>query len=164
MSKMSSEESQDSRQRLQAPIDRNRSVGAAMEQIQMPAQIREALITHSRFCHPEEACGLLAIDRNGHLRMVYATTNVERSQVRFTVSPREHYGAIRHAENRGWSIGGSFHSHPNSAAFPSARDISGALDPSWLYLVIGMGDEFPEVRGFRILEYMVDEVALLDVP
>ncbi|MCP3975032.1 MAG: M67 family metallopeptidase, partial [bacterium] len=126
-------------------------------------QIREALVVHSHFCRPEEACGLLAVDGDGRLRMAYATTNVERSRVRFTVSPREHYGAIRHAENQGWSIGGSFHSHPNSAAFPSARDIAGALDPDWLYLVVGMGNGFPEIRGFRIREYMVDEVALLEV-
>ncbi len=95
--------------------------------------------------------------------MAYATTNVERSRVRFTVSPLEHYGANRHAENQGWSIGGSFHSHPTSAAFPSARDIAGALDPDWLYLVVGMGNGFPEVRGFRIREYMVDEIALLEI-
>jgi proteasome lid subunit RPN8/RPN11 len=96
--------------------------------------------------------------------MAYATTNVERSRVRFTVAPREHFGAIRHAERNGWSIGGSFHSHPDSAAFPSARDISGALDPEWLYLVVGMGGGFPELRGFRIREYLVAEVALLEVP
>ena len=134
-----------------------------MEQIEVPAQISEAMVAHARFCHPEEACGLLAIDDVGLLRMAYPTTNVERSRVRFTVSPREHYAAIRHAESRGWSIGGSFHSHPDSAAFPSARDISGALDPNWLYLVVGMGNGFPEVRGFRIREYIVDEVALLEV-
>lgn len=135
-----------------------------MERIEIPSQIRRALVAHARFCHPEEACGLVAVDDVGRLRMAYATTNVERSRVRFTVSPREHYGAIRHAESRGWSIGGSFHSHPDSAAFPSARDIEGALDPGWLYLVVGMGNGYPEVRGFRIRGYMVDEVSLREVP
>jgi [CysO sulfur-carrier protein]-S-L-cysteine hydrolase len=135
-----------------------------MEQIAVPGQIREALLAHARFCHPEEACGLLAVDAQGQLRMAYATTNAERSRVRFTVSPQEHFGAIRHAESRGWSIGGSFHSHPESAAFPSSRDVEGALDPGWLYIVIGMGNGFPEIRGFRIREYMVDEVTLREVP
>jgi proteasome lid subunit RPN8/RPN11 len=80
------------------------------------------------------------------------------------VAPPEHYGAIRNAEGLGWAIGGSFHSHPESAAFPSARDIAGALDASWLYLVVGMEGGFPEVRGFRIREMKVDEVVLREVP
>jgi proteasome lid subunit RPN8/RPN11 len=134
------------------------------EQIDVPAQISEGIIAHVRFCLPEEACGLLAVDATGRLRMAYATTNVERSRVRFTVAPREHFGAIRNAEGRGWSIGGSFHSHPESAAFPSATDIASALDPSWLYLVVGMAGGYPELRGFRIRGMGVDEVKLREVP
>jgi proteasome lid subunit RPN8/RPN11 len=135
-----------------------------IEQVDLPGQIRRAIIAHAEFCLPEEACGLLAVDELRRLRMAYATTNVERSAVRFTVDPREHYRAIRSAEARGWTIGGSFHSHPESSAFPSARDIEGALDPSWLYVVVGMGNGFPDLRGFRIRESTVDEVTLRGVP
>lgn len=134
-----------------------------IEHVDLPGQIRRAIVAHARFCMPEEACGLLAVDEQRRLRMAYPTTNVERSAVRFTVDPREHYQAIRSAEARGWRIGGAFHSHPESAAFPSARDIAGALDPSWLYLVVGMGDGFPDLRGFRIRESKVDEVMLREV-
>jgi [CysO sulfur-carrier protein]-S-L-cysteine hydrolase len=137
---------------------------AVMEQVGLPAQIRSAIIAHAEFCMPEEACGLLAVDKTGRLRMVYAMTNIERSSVRFTVAPGEHYGAIGNAERRGWVIGGSFHSHPQSTAFPSARDIAGALDPSWLYLVLGMTGDYPDLRGFRIREMKVDEVALREIP
>jgi proteasome lid subunit RPN8/RPN11 len=134
------------------------------EQIDIPAQISEAILTHARFCLPEEACGLVAVDGSGRLRMAYATTNIERSRVRFTVAPREHFGAIRNAEGRGWSIGGSFHSHPESAAFPSATDIASAFDASWLYFIVGMADGYPELRGFRIRSMRVDEVELREVP
>jgi [CysO sulfur-carrier protein]-S-L-cysteine hydrolase len=135
-----------------------------MERFEIPSQIRQAIYAHAEFCLPEEACGLLAFDNAGRMMMAYATTNVERSRVRFTVAPRDHFGAIRNAEDRGWRIGGSFHSHPESAAFPSASDIAGALDPSWLYLVIGMATGLPELRGFRIREMKVDEVMLREVP
>jgi proteasome lid subunit RPN8/RPN11 len=134
-----------------------------MERVEVPSQIRQAIYAHAEFCLPEEACGLLAFD-DGRMVMAYATTNVERSRVRFTVAPREHYGAIRNAEGRGWQIGGSFHSHPESAAFPSASDIAGALDPSWLYLVIGTANGLSELRGFRIRGVEVDEVVLREVP
>ncbi len=133
-----------------------------MERFDIPVEIHEAMVAHSLFCFPEEACGLVAIDGDHSVRMVYATTNVDRSPVRFTVSPREHFGAIQHAERNGWTIAGSFHSHPESSAFPSARDISGALDPDWLYLIVGMGDGAPDVRGFRIRDFEVAEVLLLE--
>ena len=134
------------------------------EQVQVPVQIHDAMVAHARFCFPEEACGLLAVDDSGVLRMAYATTNVDRSRVRFTVSPREHYGAIRHAERNGWSIAGSFHSHPESPAFPSGRDIEAALDPNWLYFIVGLGNGYPELRGFRIRDFHVAEVGLLEIP
>lgn len=135
-----------------------------MEQVLVPTQVREAMVSHAKSCLPEEACGLIAVNDDGAIQFAYPATNVDRSRVRFTVAPSEHFAAIKDAENRGWTIGGSFHSHPESAAFPSARDVEGALDPSWLYLVVGMVNGYPEIRGFRIREYMVDEVALREVP
>ncbi len=128
------------------------------EVLDLPGQIYEAILAHAQFCFPEEACGLIAVDSDQELRMAYATTNVDRSRVRFTVSASEHFGAIRHAERQGWSIAGSFHSHPDSAGFPSARDIDGALDPDWLYVIVGLGDELPDLRGYRIRDYQVSEV------
>jgi proteasome lid subunit RPN8/RPN11 len=131
----------------------------AFEHVLIPPQVHEAMIEHARFCYPEEACGLIAFDHAGSIRMAYATTNVDRSRVRFTVAPREHYGAIKHAERHGWMIAGSFHSHPESPAFPSGRDIEGALDPEWLYVIVGLSDVMPEVRAFRIRDYRVTEVS-----
>jgi proteasome lid subunit RPN8/RPN11 len=134
------------------------------EMIAIPSQIHEAMVAHAQYCFPEEACGLIALDGDQMLRMVYATTNVDRSRVRFTVSAAEHFGAIQHAERQGWTIAGSFHSHPQSPAFPSARDIAGALDPEWLYVVVGLGDDHPELRGFRIRDQQVSEVAWRETP
>lgn len=101
---------------------------------------------HARFCAPEEACGLLAIDEAGVVRMVYCCTNVEASPLRFTVDPEEHLNAWRHADARGWDIGGVFHSHPRAEAWPSPTDIERAPDPMWWYVIVG-GDG---VRAFRI--------------
>ncbi|MEA2001379.1 MAG: M67 family metallopeptidase [Actinomycetota bacterium] len=135
-----------------------------MEAVPLPGQIHDAMIAHARFCLPEEACGLMAVDHEGAIRMVYATTNVVRSPVRFTVSPNEHFGALRHAERQGWVIAGSFHSHPDSAAYPSASDVAGALDPTWLYVIVGMGNGGPVLRGFRIRGSKVSEIVFWESP
>jgi len=128
------------------------------EVVPIAGQVRDAMVAHAHFCLPEEACGLMAVDDGGTIRMVYATTNVDRSAVRFTVSPNEHFRAIRHAERQGWAIAGSFHSHPASAAYPSATDVAGALDSEWLYVIVGMGNGAPDVRGFRIADSKVSEI------
>jgi len=128
----------------------------------LPPQIREAMIAHARFCAPEEACGFLATDTEGRLRFAYCLTNVEASPTRFTVEPTEHFRALQHAESRGWELGGVFHSHPVGPAFPSKTDIESALEPDWLYVIVGLGrpEGGPEVRAFRISHGRVEEVSL----
>lgn len=113
-------------------------------------QIVEAMVAHARFSFPEEACGLLAGDLGGHVRMVYCLTNVDHSPQRFTVAAHEHYSAWRHAESYGWDLIGVFHSHPNSAAVPSPFDVAGALDPTWIYAIVGPVTGDIEVRTYRI--------------
>jgi len=92
----------------------------------------------------------LAVDAGGEVRVAYCLGNVERSSTRFTVDPDGHFAALCHAEGNGWQIGGAFHSHPRSAAAPSRTDVAGALDPDWVYLIVGLGGGTSEVRGWRI--------------
>ncbi len=138
-----------------------RILGLVEEQppVAIPPQIEAAVIAHARFTFPEEACGLFAFDAAGALRMAYCLTNVERSQYRFTVDPNEHYRAWRHAERNGWEIGGAFHSHPFTAPYPSSTDIAGALDPTWIHVIVGLADpEIPEIGVFRIVAGDVSEL------
>jgi proteasome lid subunit RPN8/RPN11 len=124
----------------------------------IPDQIREAMLVHAHNCHPMEACGLLA-GRGSDLRMAYPLTNTQGSETAYTVDHTEHYRALKHAESRGWELIGVFHSHPSSAAYPSPTDVRLALDPQWLYLIIGM-ERGPEIRGFRIEAGRISEEEL----
>ena len=117
--------------------------------MELPAQVRDAIVAHARTAFPDEACGLLAVDGAGAVRMVYCLTNSDPSPTRFSVDPDEHFGALLHAEHAGWAIGGVYHSHPVSPAYPSPTDVAGALDPDWLYVIVGPARR-PQVRGFRI--------------
>lgn len=129
------------------------------ESVVLPGQIREAIVRHADFCAPAEACGLLASDAAG-LRMAFALTNTDASPVQYTVAPEEHFGALQFAERRGLTISGSFHSHVASSPVPSAADVAGALDPEWLYLILGhLGSQ---LRGYRIKEGAVQEVRIVE--
>jgi proteasome lid subunit RPN8/RPN11 len=127
--------------------------------------IRSEIVGHARAGHPEEACGLLAVDGDGRVRRAYCLANVDRSPISFTVDPDQHYASLVDAESNGWSLGGSFHSHPRTAAVPSQTDIFRALEPDWVYLIIGLADlETPELRGWWIRTGVAVEEPIEVVP
>jgi proteasome lid subunit RPN8/RPN11 len=116
----------------------------------LPQDVYRAMTRHAHRCLPEEACGLVAFDPGGQITEAFCLTNLDHSPSAFTVDPGEHFQSLDEAERRGWVIGGSFHSHPRSAAAPSRTDVERALEPEWLYLIIGRVTEVPEVRAWRI--------------
>ena len=134
---------------------------AAME---IPAEIREAMVAHAAVCLPDEACGLLAADGSVGLCKVYCLGNVTASPTTYTLDPGEHFRALRHAEARGWRLAGVFHSHPRGPAVPSPTDAAQAFEPEWLYVVVSLEEPAaPEVRGFWIRSGLVAEEPLLMV-
>lgn len=134
----------------------NRS-GDVPTTVGLPGQIHDAMVAHARFAYPEEACGLVAGDGQGRLRMVYCLTNIEHSATSYTVDPTEHFRAWQHAVSSGWDLLGAFHSHPHSPAYPSATDVRLAAEPDWIYFIVGPAGE---VRGFYLRDGTIDEATL----
>lgn len=112
--------------------------------VHLPDHLRRQIIDHCLAELPNEACGLLAVSQ-GQVVAVYPTSNVDASPTSYTVSPKDHYTALTEAESRGWDIGGVYHSHPNGSATMSATDLERALEPDWLYVVVGMAGSGPEL-------------------
>lgn len=115
---------------------------------------------HALNCLPFEACGLLAIDEEGRIRMSYPLTNAVASPSAFTVEPREHFGAVMHAERRGWAIGGVFHSHPGGTAELSPTDLDQPHAPEWVHVVAGFVPHL-HLRVWRIAGGRPLEVPIL---
>jgi proteasome lid subunit RPN8/RPN11 len=95
----------------------------------------QAIISHYRESLPLECCGLLA-GRGPEVTFVYPLTNALSSAVSFSIAPREHYGALRHAEANGWEMIGAFHSHPAGPVGPSSTDMALAYERDWVYLIV----------------------------
>jgi proteasome lid subunit RPN8/RPN11 len=91
---------------------------------------------------------------------VYTTGNQDDSPTGYTVPPEEHFAALREAESKGWELSGVFHSHPQGSAKPSMVDVAAALDPGWVYLVVGIR-QAPEIRAWRIQQKEIEEVSLI---
>lgn len=126
------------------------------ERLRIPDDVREAILNHASNCAPNECCGLVASDEDGQISFAYPLTNCEPSPISYTVDPEEHFAALQHAESRGWTLSGAFHSHPKGPATPSVIDVQRANEPDWIYLIVGDG----RLRGFRIKDREVDEVDL----
>jgi proteasome lid subunit RPN8/RPN11 len=116
-------------------------------------QIRLAILAHARNSLPDECCGLLAAEE-GTICFAYPLSNADASPVSFTIDPDEHFGALHHAESRGWEITGVFHSHPGGDPVPSATDIAMAFDPDWVHLIAA--DD--EIAAFRIDGGRIEEL------
>lgn len=115
----------------------------------LPRQVREAMLAHARWAYPNEACGLIAgeADRVG---LVLCLTNRLDSPVRYSIDPREHYGAAKFAEACGLTIMGAWHSHPNGDASISATDIAESPGGSWITLIVGnYAKARDSVRAYR---------------
>lgn len=132
-----------------------------IERIRVPEQLAEAMFRHSGFCHPNEACGLVAFDSEGMARFAVCLTNADESAHRFTIDPVEHHGAIQLVERLGLEIGGVFHSHVRSEAYPSASDIGAGLGPEWIHFIVGpVGGRQSLLRAYRIEDQHVVELSV----
>jgi proteasome lid subunit RPN8/RPN11 len=122
------------------------------------------MVAHAYDGLPDEACGLLA-GRPGRTTasVFYPCRNAAESSRIYTVDPKDHLRAERHAEDRGMEIIGVMHSHTHTEAYPSPTDVAAAPDPSWHYVIVSLKREAPVLRSYCIVDGAISEepVALL---
>lgn len=125
-----------------------------------PAQL-EAVIAHARFHAPEEACGILAGDDHGVVKRVFVMQNADRSETTYMMDSREQFEVFDKIRSEGLQLLAIFHSHPQSEAYPSARDLELAFYPEAYYLIVSLMDEEPVCRAFRIMDGEVRETGFV---
>ena len=108
---------------------------------------------------PNECCGMIA-SVDGEAVRVYPALNAAASPLRYEIDGAEQYRIQSEIEEQGWELGAIYHSHTRSAPYPSQTDINLAFYPDSIYVIVGVGSAEPEVRAFRIVERIVEEVAL----
>jgi proteasome lid subunit RPN8/RPN11 len=120
----------------------------------------DEIVAHAREDAPNECCGIVAT-KDGETVKVFRATNAEASPVRYSLDPREQYEITMELEKQGWELGGIYHSHTRSPAYPSQTDLNLAFYPDALYLIVSVQDlDAPDLRAFRIKERQIDEVPL----
>src|SRR4051794_31825193 len=100
---------------------------AMFTRLVIPDIIREELVAHARRELPNESCGLLAgvIEGDtGRVTSRFAITNDAASPTDYLTNARDLLAAFRSMRADGTEPLAFYHSHPSSAAIPSAKDIA----------------------------------------
>jgi proteasome lid subunit RPN8/RPN11 len=115
----------------------------------LPAAIARAMVEHCEAERPNEACGLIAASQD-EIVEVYPMTNAAASPVRYSLDPKEQLGVYRSIDDAGWMLGGVYHSHTRTEAYPSPTDVRMASEDV-PYLIVSLASQPPSIRAFRIV-------------
>lgn len=122
---------------------------AELKQLKLPDDVRAALVAHAAREAPNECCGLL-IGKGNAVSDSHPARNSVPSRTKFTINPADHFVAVRKARAAGLDVVGAYHSHPASAALPSASDIAEASEGAPLMLIVSLLPPAPIVRAFML--------------
>lgn len=143
------------------------TTGFAEPTLALTTEQLHEILAHCYDGLPEEACGLLGgplrsdgLTPIGAVWDVYPCRNADASARTYTVDSRDHIKALRHAESKGGDLVGVFHSHTHTEPYPSPTDVRQAVEPGWVYVLVGLRRGAPEVRAYRIVDGAISEVAV----
>lgn len=128
-----------------------------LQTLHLPLADLEAIRAHAAASYPEECCGfLLGSSRGGETRVerVRAADNERREgrHHRFVITPENYRAVEREADAAGLAVLGTYHSHPDHPAEPSAYDLEHAW-PGWSYLIVSVLAGRPDAaRSFRLCD------------
>jgi proteasome lid subunit RPN8/RPN11 len=123
--------------------------------------MRAAIIDHALREAPRECCGIIA-GRDGVPMQLYETRNVAAGNRFYEIDPAQLIDLeFNEFPEHELELVAIYHSHPESRAYPSATDVELAFWPDAVFLICSLADrDKPEIRGFRICDGGIDEVAL----
>ena len=116
------------------------------------------MLRHAESARPRECCGVL-VGHDDEIVEAIAARNVADDPNRYVLDPADHITIRRNARAAGLAVIGFYHSHPHSAAHPSATDLAEASYPDHLYLIVGVD----AVRLFRLTGGNFAEAAFVTV-
>ena len=121
-----------------------------MKQVVIGSGLADEMVEHCLAGRPQEACGLLAVS-GGEIVHVFRMANASASPVRYSLEPKEQFAVYKKIEEEGWELGGVFHSHTHTEAYPSPTDVRMASEDV-PYVIVSLAQEPASIRAFRIVK------------
>jgi proteasome lid subunit RPN8/RPN11 len=135
---------------MQPVTDKQAAFDYTMETIRLPRTLVNQILRHAQSSPEDEVCGLIAA-AGGRPDRAYRIDNVagDRRHL-FHMDPQQLIDAMREMRARGEELFAIYHSHPDSDAVPSARDLAEDQYPQALYLIVSLNTKgVLEMRGYR---------------
>ena len=130
-----------------------------MNCITIPQNIFDDMIACCREGYPNEVCGVLA-GRGHDVSALRLMQNVEASPVSYLMDSTEQFKVMKALREGKLSIVALFHSHPGSAAYPSAKDVQLAFYEDSAYVIVSLSADEPVTKAFFIRSGAVEEIAI----
>ena len=114
----------------------------------------DEVFAHAREANPNECCGLIGGTADGVSQSVYRLRNLAANPlVTYEAAPEDLFKAQRLMREQGELLLAIYHSHPRAAEpYPSETDVRLAYYPTAVYLIVGLGNQEPQLKAFRISE------------
>jgi [CysO sulfur-carrier protein]-S-L-cysteine hydrolase len=121
--------------------------------------VRDAIVSHARRDHPDEACGIVAGPAGSDRpERVVEMTNAARSMTQYEFESAEQLRVYREMDDRDEEPVVVYHSHTATEAYPSRTDVRYASQPEAHYVLVSTRDpDETEFRSFRIVDDVVTE-------
>jgi len=119
--------------------------------IEIPRSLVNQILHYAQHSPEREVCGLVGA-KHGVPMTCYPVANAAtQPECRFLLDPREQIEAMRRMRDCDEELFAIFHSHPSSAAEPSAIDLEQTTYPQALLLIVSLGTSgVLELRAFRL--------------
>lgn len=134
------------------------------EGLRIAHDLVEAVLAHARAELPNEACGMLAGPAgSGRAQAFHPARNAHASPHRFLLDPEDQVRITYAIERDGHELLAIVHSHPRSAAEPSATDLrDAAAYPGVLHLVASL--EGGAGASVALRAWRIDGRAAVEIP
>lgn len=109
----------------------------------------------------KESCGIL-VGEDKIIDKIYPLTNIsDNPHFCYLIDPKEQLKVFKELRRENLQMLAIFHSHIDSAAYPSKRDVELAFYPESSYLIISLSDNTPTARSFKISDGSISEEELV---
>lgn len=122
-------------------------------------RIQDELLDHANEALPNECCGYIT-GRSGVCKTLHKMTNADPSPTYFEFDPKEQFQVIKAARAVGEVPVVVYHSHPNSPARLSAKDLELLTDPDMTYAIISIQDSGSDIKAYRIIDGTIYDVMI----
>ena len=141
---------------------------SAADRVALPRDLANDLLQQAQSGDRLEICGLIGGRRQAASNQLiasrcYPIPNIaDNPQRRYIMEPGSQIKALRDMRTHNEELFAIYHSHPSSAAEPSATDLAEAAYPEALYLIISLNTRgVLELRGFHLQDGQSREVELV---